>query len=160
MEIKLSISSPTSKSFTVKGDTIEEVFNSLNKNGYWGRYRSNESQSSKFGDDRKTVVEIELSASPTITLPNWSGYGKATKEEKKSWDVMYKALDKHENNHHTIFEDAAKAWKKQMEKDGDVEKKVSDKAWAEFVKSVQKLQDGYDTKTKNGEKEGVVLEQP
>jgi hypothetical protein len=37
-----------------------------------------------------------------IELPAWSGYSSATKEQKISWDAMYKALQAHENRHHDI----------------------------------------------------------
>lgn len=158
MKVTLTIPSPAKKSWTVKGGNLEEVFKNLNKNAFWGRYRSNPSYKSSGKGDK--IDTIKLTAGPVITMPSWAGYGKASKDEKKSWDAMFKALQKHESNHHDIFVKAADDWKKEMEDGGDLSKKDADRAWKDFNASTQRLQDRYDSSTSNGAKEGVILDIP
>lgn len=158
MKVTISIPRPSIRSFGVKGSTIPEVFEALNRNGFWGRYRSQEKAdwSGRDGvNDR-----VKLGGAPFILLPDWRNYGKATKAEKKSWDQMMKALTKHENNHHDIFTDYAAEWKKEMERGEDLDDAAMQSAWDAFREELQKRQDAYDKRTNHGEKEGVVLEQP
>lgn len=161
MKITVKIPKPKESSFTVKGKTIPEVFEALEKHGFWGRYRSNETIAYETDKkDKALYIGGTVSGAPVVILPKWADYAKASKEEKKSWDDMMKALTKHEYNHHTKFEDAAADWKKEMEKGGDLDKKAMTAAWDSFVKDLQKTQDGYDSKTKNGQTEGVELIEP
>lgn len=156
MKVTLSIPNPSQKTWTVKGKDLGEVFDNLNRHGFWGRYRANPSYKASGGGSK--IDSVKLSAGPVITMPSWAGYGKATKDEKKSWDAMAKALQKHESNHHDIFVKAAQAWKKEMEDGGDLTSKEIDKAFKDFSAATQKLQDKYDTSSGNGKKEGVILD--
>lgn len=161
MKITLKIPKPKESSFTVKGASIPDVFHALEKHGFWGRYRSNETIAYETDrKDRALYVGGTVSGAPVVILPKWANYGKASKDEKSSWDTMMKALTRHEYNHHAKFEDAAKDWKKAMEKGGDLSKKEMTAAWDKFVKDLQKTQDAYDSKTRNGQKEGVELIEP
>ncbi|MFQ5622090.1 MAG: DUF922 domain-containing protein [Paracoccaceae bacterium] len=155
MKVNLKIPGPSNKTWTVKGANLEEVFKALKAHGWWGRYRSNES--AKFTGKAKKFDTVNLSAKPVITMPKWANYGKAAKDEKKSWDDMWKALKKHEDQHHTIFQTAAKEWKASTEKGGDLEPKEMDKAWKAFLADSQKRQDDFDKRTGHGKKTGVVL---
>jgi predicted secreted Zn-dependent protease len=157
MKVDLGYSKPSSKTWKVKGQDAETLFKNLNKNAFWGRYRSNES--ARFSGKSAKIDLVKVAASPTITMPVWSDYPKAPKEAKASWDKMWKALKKHEDNHHTIFDDAAKALKKSLEKNGDLDEKDVSKAWGEFLKATKKSQESYDTRTKHGKSEGVILDQ-
>ncbi|HEU0221346.1 MAG TPA: DUF922 domain-containing protein [Paracoccaceae bacterium] len=158
MKVTLSIPRPSNKSYTVSGKSIREVFDALQKHGWWGRYRSNEGMS--YSGKSSTVDTIKVSASPVIFMPSWTGYSKASKAEQQSWDKMYKALKKHEENHHEIFLSSADDWKKEMEKNGNLSEKDTKAAWSDFTKATQKKQDAYDTKTDHGQKEGVILDLP
>jgi predicted secreted Zn-dependent protease len=161
MKITIKIPAPKEKSFTVKGSSIPEVFNALEKHGFWGRYRSNETIAYETDKkDKNLYIGGSVSGAPVVTLPKWANYGKASKPEKKSWDDMMKALTKHEYNHHTKFEDSAKDWKKEMEKGDDLSKKEMTASWDKFVKELQKTQDAYDARTKHGLTEGVELIEP
>lgn len=157
MKVTVSYPKPKAKSFNVKGKSIPEVFKSLNKNAFWGRYRSD--ADIDWGKD-DPVKKADITAAPYIILPTWTDYSKATKDEKKSWDDMMKALEKHENNHHKIFEDAVEEFKKSIEKRDDLSAKDAKALWKDFLKDTQDAQDKYDTRTKHGEKEGVELVEP
>lgn len=158
MKATVKIPNPKPKNWSVSGGDIETLFNNLNRHGWWGRYRSFEDKKPKKKGDK--IIEVVITGSPTITMPKWKEYGKASKEEKKSWDNMYKALLKHENNHHKIFTDYAKEWKGELEGGDDLTKPDLEKAWKAFKKELQKRQNKYDAKTSHGEKEGVILMVP
>lgn len=158
MKVTLTVPKPSNKTWTVKGKDLSAVFDNLNKNKFWGRYRSNHATS--FSGKGDKIDSVKVSASPVVLMPSWAGYGKATKDEKKSWDTMWKALKKHEDNHHVIFSDAADEWKKDIEKGGELSKKDFDQAWKDFNTETQKKQDKYDDRTDHGAKEGVILNIP
>jgi len=155
MKVTLKYSKPASQKWTAKGKTMDDLLKNLNKHGWWGRYRAQPSYSYK--EKNGTVSGFTLKAKPIVIMPAWSDYSKATKDQKKSWDTMWKALKKHEDNHHVIFDTAAKAWKKAMDKAGDVDAKEAKSKWDAFIKDTQGKQDAYDKKTGHGEKEGVIL---
>ncbi|GAA6199184.1 DUF922 domain-containing protein [Aquicoccus sp. SU-CL01552] len=157
MKVTLKIPKPASNKWTVKGKTIEDLFKNLKKHKWWGRYRSHSECSYKKKDG--VVSDFILKAKPEIIMPVWANYSKASKEEKKSWDDMWKALKKHEENHHVIFKKEAEAWKKAMEKAGDLDEAKVIKAWNKFGKEAQGKQDAYDKKSDHGIKEGVILNQ-
>lgn len=157
MKVVLSFPKPKANTWTVKGKTIVDLFDNLNKHKWWGRYRSHPEHSLKEKD--ALVSEFKLTAKPEVIMPKWAEYAKASKDEKKSWDDMWAALNTHENNHHTIFSDECDAWVKAMDKLGDLDKKKAKAEWDKFVKATQAKQDGYDKKTDHGAKEGVILNQ-
>ena len=156
MKVTLKVPSPSSKPWTVKGADLKAVFDNLNKHGWWGRYRANESYKGK-PDKSGNIVTVALSAKPVVHMLKWAGYGKAKPAEKKSWDAMWKALETHEKNHHKIFSDAAAAWKKALEAGGDLSKSDMAAAWKKFTTDTQKQQDDYDKRSKHGANEGVIL---
>ena len=155
MKVTLKIPKPAAKTWTVKGKTVDELSKNMKKHKWWGRYVSNPNYSYK--DKGAIVTELVFKPKPVIYMPVWSEYSKASKADKKSWDDMYKALKKHEENHHTILLSESEAWKKTMDKLGDLDKKKMEVEWVKFNKATQAKQDGYDTKTDHGGKEGVTL---
>lgn len=155
MKVTLKIPKPTSKTWTVKGKTSDELYKNMVKHKWWGRYLSNPNYGYK--DKAGIVSELIFKPKPVIYMPVWSDYSKASKADKKLWDDMYKALKKHEENHHTILLSEAASWKKAMDKLGDVDKEKMETEWVKFNKATQAKQQSYDTKTHHGEKEGVSL---
>jgi predicted secreted Zn-dependent protease len=158
MKVTLKISKPSNKTWTVKGADIAALFKNLQAHDWWGRYRSN--NSGKFAGKSSQIDTVTLTAKPVITMPKWATYSKASKGEKKSWDAMFKALRKHEDEHHTIFVKSAEDWKTRMECGDDLSKKDMDKAWKLYQKDSQKDQDDFDKRTGHGTKAGVVLNIP
>lgn len=156
MKVTLSYSAPSNKTWNVKGADAESLFKNLEKNGFWGRYRSNSSGS--WSGKGKKIDSVKITGKPVILMPSWTEYSKI-KDGQASWDKMWKALKKHEDNHHKIFDEAAKAFKKELEKGGDLDPKDMTKAWDKWLKDTQKKQDDYDKKSKHGQNEGVILNQ-
>ncbi len=158
MKVILKISKPGSKNWTVKGKDLEEVVKNLDGNKWWGKYDCPYTYKTSIKDGK--VEAIQIDSKPVITMPKWAGLSKATKEEKKSWDVMIKALFKHENEHHTVFLKTIEAWKKKVEAGGNLDKKAMATAWKAFEKVSKKQQEDFDKKTDHGAKKGVVLDIP
>ena len=153
-KVSIPSGSPARKSWSCKGANLDEVFKNLNKHGWWGRYRSNLAYNAKLGSN---VVSVSVTAKPVVIMPKWAQYGKASADDKKAWDKMYKALLKHETNHHTITDTHLKELKKNLEKGGEIDGKELKKAWESSMKELEKKQKTYDSRTDHGSKEGVKL---
>ena len=161
MKVTVKVPNPKEAHWNVKGKTIEELFANLEKHGWWGRYRSNETESSKPDKADKTKLDsIEIGGAPVITMPKWTDYGSASKPKQKAFDAMYKELLRHEREHHDIFTGACEALKKKLEKGDPVDTKAWPKLWADFKKDTQKKQNQHDSRTGHGKKDGVVLNVP
>ena len=155
MKVTVKVPKPASKTWSCSGKTLEEAFEALEKHGWWGRYRSNGKVD--WSLKNKKVVSVSISAKPEVVMPSWKGYSKATPEEKAAWDAMWVALETHEMNHHTIFEDAVKAFEKELKAADEMDAKtIKEKAKA-FETETQAAQDRYDSSSGNGKKEGVEL---
>ena len=157
MKVSLRYPNPSLKHWACNGKDLKKVFESLNKHKWWGRYRSHHGYASRYDSGSGKVVKVDVTAKPEIIMPKWSQYSRGTKEEKASWDNMYKALKKHEQGHHVIFEDCVKAYKKKLETGGDLSVKEFNKSFDAFSKELQKKQDAYDSKTDHGKNQGVIL---
>lgn len=155
MKVTCKISKPSQKTWKVKGKTLDELVTTLDKHDWWGRYRSEISYSYK--EKGGTVSVFSIKAKPVIHMPAWGEYSKASKDDKKAWDTMFKALLKHETNHHALFLEACAIWARDMDAEGEIDKKAALKAWKDFETNLQKTQDDYDSKTNHGAKEGVML---
>jgi predicted secreted Zn-dependent protease len=153
-KVTISNGSIARKTWSCKGKTLDEVFKNLNKHGWWGRYRSNLTMKST---PAKTGLQVKIAGKPIIIMPKWSDYSKAAPADKKSWDSMYKALLKHETNHHSITEKHLKELKTDVEKNGEMDKNEMLKAWNLAMKQLAKKQETYDSRTDHGSKEGVML---
>ena len=68
MKVTLTIAKPAAKTQTVKGKTLEEVFNDLEKKPYWGHYGSNHSHSAKHANPSLSQMSRHRPM-PTL-LPN------------------------------------------------------------------------------------------
>jgi predicted secreted Zn-dependent protease len=145
----------------VKGKTIREVLGELNAFEEWGYYDSRQldSNSATFDKNGK-VTGVRIDMSPVIIMPEWTEYKRASKADKASWDKMYKALKKHEENHHAIQKKCLEEFKNKIEKefktkDLDVNT-LKERVVTEQTK-FQEKQDDYDKATKHGKTEGVIL---
>lgn len=185
IKVKTSLGKPSNKtSFKVKGATLDDVRDALNKHDHWGEYTCPLSTGWKTTGKQKYTTEISLTTKPEIAMPVWSTYSKASKDDKAAWDAMYAKLLKHEKNHHALAlevialyikevddqNSAIDVVNKKIEKETDPKKqeKLRDDfdAMTESVlkarlkklgEDLQKVQDDYDAKSDHGKKEGVKL---
>jgi len=88
---------------TIGGTTLKEALAELTKLSEWGTGGGN--LSAPGGGDIQLTTTNGKSYSCNIhgdffmSLPEWSGYAKATAEQKAAWDTMIGKLRKHENEH-------------------------------------------------------------
>ena len=157
MRVNLGYSSPANRTYRIRGATLEDAFNALVAHGWWGRYRSNWSWRAR---GRGTITQISIKAKPVITMPIWAEKRRATRAEIKEWDRMHAVLLRHEQNHHTIFDDAARALKTELENGGDLEEREVSTRMERFTNETQKAQNRYDSRTRHGQSEGVNLTIP
>lgn len=159
IDAKVNIAKPAIKKRKVGGKTLKDVLKLLNKQSEWGLYDavSNQKNSAKV-DKNKKIKSVSINLKPVIEMPVWSNYGSASKEEKASWDKMYKALLQHEQNHHKIQMKCGSELEKQLKKEEDLDAKALNKILGEAQKTCQGKQDAYDSKSKHGKNEGVILD--
>lgn len=158
MRVTLGYSAPANRTYRVRGTTLEDVFNALDSHGWWGRYRSNWSWR---GRGRNGVMSaVTIRAKPVITMPVWADKRRATRPEIKEWDRMYAVLLRHENNHHGVFDRAAKALKKELEAGDPPDERTLSQRMERFGTEMQRQQDRYDSRTRHGQSEGVRLDIP
>jgi hypothetical protein len=138
---------------TIGGTTLKEALAELKKLSEWGTGGGNLSapgggEITLTTEDGKNYT-AEVHGEFFMTLPEWSGYAKATTAQKAAWDEMVAKLRKHENEHVQIaYRNAQKLVKKltnlPVEKAGQ--------AVADAQQAGQEAQDDFDSvpKTDHG----------
>ncbi len=159
VKVDIKVNNPKVTKFKIAGKTLKEAKKNLDSRDEWGLYDATQNfKSSAQTDKDGNVTSVTMVLNPVIQLPEWSGYGSATKEQKASWDEMVEALEAHERKHHDIQVDCAsdlsKAIKKAKTLDADGLNDIIDKQQT----ACQKKQDDYDSRSGHGAKEGVVLD--
>ena len=154
----IKVNDPKVTKFKVGGKTLKEVVKSLEAREEWGLYDAtkNSKNSAQVKDGQVTSVTMTLN--PVIQLPEWSGYGKATQQQKASWDKMIKLLETHERKHHTIQVDCASGLADEIKKAKTLDAKALNKLISDNRTACQKKQDDYDSKSGHGAKEGIELD--
>lgn len=141
MKVTLKISKPDNKTKKVKGGDLDTVFENLNgfPKGQWATYVGN--HQIKVNEKKG---EVNLTAKPVITMPSWSGYTKASKAEKTSWDDMWQELKAHEDGHHDILVKHLGDFAASLKDTEELDRKAVDKAYTAFEKSMFDAQKKYD----------------
>lgn len=157
-EVKRSIAKPKLVTYSVSGNTIEQVFNNLEKRKFWGRYRANQSKTASYQLDGH-IKTITITAAPVITMPKWKNYSKGNKGQKATWDNMWKKLKAHEDNHHKIFLKCVDGFETDLKAE-NVTKTDLPTHWSDATSDWQDDQDAYDSpgQSNHGINEGVELD--
>jgi predicted secreted Zn-dependent protease len=159
VKVDIKVSAPKVTKFSVSGKTLKEAQKSLDAREEWGLYDATRNPKQSANTDKDgNVSSVTMVVNPVIELPQWSGYGAATKEQKASWDKMVKALEAHERKHHDIQVACAADLEKQIKGAKTLDGKTLNKMISDQQKACQKKQDSYDTSSGHGAKEGVVLD--
>ncbi len=159
VKIDIKVNNPKVTKFKVAGKTLKEAQKALDARDEWGLYDSTQNQKSGAKlDSDGNVTAVNMVINPVIQLPDWAGYGAATKEQKASWDKMAKALEAHERKHHDIQLDCADDLEKEIKKAKDLDADKLNKIISDQQKACQKKQDAYDSRSGHGAKEGVELD--
>jgi len=88
---------------TIGGTTLKEALAELSRLAEWGTGGGNLSgpgggEITLTTQDGKSYT-AEIHGEFFMTLPEWSGYAKATLAQQQAWDTMVGKLRKHENEH-------------------------------------------------------------
>jgi predicted secreted Zn-dependent protease len=159
VKLNITINKPKVSTFRISGKTLREAMKALDARDEWGLYDGTaNSKSSAKVDADGNIVSVTMEMGPEIQMPVWSGYSSATKEQKASWDRMYKALLAHENKHHDIQTDCVEDLKKAIKDAKTLDAKSLKKLIEDSQKACQKEQDSYDSRSGHGAKEGVELD--
>lgn len=92
------------KTYKVYGKTAEALQLSLRKNGPNGfaaltTARTNTNYNVETLKGVATLKDLDIDVQIVKTMPKWVDYNEASKCMRKSWDLMYKNLLRHENIH-------------------------------------------------------------
>ncbi len=159
VKVDIKVNNPKVTKFKVAGKTLTEVKKNLDALEEWGLYDATQGQKNSAQTDKDgNVTSVSITVNPIIKLPDWAGYGAATKEQKASWDAMVKKLEAHERNHHDIQVDGASDLEKDIKKAKSLDAKALKKLVEDSQKDTQKKQDAYDSRSGHGAKEGVELD--
>ncbi|MEJ2039886.1 MAG: DUF922 domain-containing protein [Desulfosarcinaceae bacterium] len=98
----------------------------------------------------------------TFTMPRWTDYRKANKDQQQKWDEYYNALMDHENGHKDIAVAAARKIENELLKlahflDEDQLKKTAHLRARMILRGYNARQKKFDLMTEHGKKTGVVL---
>jgi predicted secreted Zn-dependent protease len=131
----------------------------MSARGCWGRYSSHHHH--EYDISNGNVTQLTVTARPTIEMPRWGGYSRASREEKREWDRMFGALERHEAQHHSRFVDQWNRLKSELGRlRGAVTERQVRTKWSRFDTAVNNAQRGYDRSSRNGQNEGVRLDDP
>ena len=159
IQLNITVNNPRVSTFTLGGKTLKEAQKNLDARDEWGLYDATQNgQSSAKTDADGHVVSVTMVLNPRIEMPSWSGYRAANKEQKASWDAMYKALLAHEKKHHAIQLDCVEDLKKAIKAAAPLDGPALTKLIEQSRQDCQKNQDAYDSRSGHGAKEGVVLD--
>ena len=159
VKVDIKVNNPKVSKFKVGGKTLADAKKALDARDEWGLYDSTQNFKSGAQTDKDgNVTTVTMVINPVIELPEWSGYGAATKEQKASWDDMAKKLEAHERRHHDIQVDCADTLTKEIKKAKTLDAKGLNKIISDQKDACQKKQDDYDTRSGHGAKEGVELD--
>jgi predicted secreted Zn-dependent protease len=126
----------------------------------WGKFHPERITMSAKLDRGEPITEVTLTVGYTITLPAWSKASSLGKKGKAAWDAMMAALKKHEDTHADIFEDQVNKFGAAITSQTDLTNRKLSDLFKNFPAAVKSAQDGYDSRTAHGEKEGVFLPAP
>jgi hypothetical protein len=141
----------TTPEIVVKGKTLGQVADALNKLPEWGggggRLRSD-----KLENVKTPEVTVQLRANLTMVLPQWDGYEQASAAAKKEWNRMIAKLREHEQRHVDIAIEEADSLASALI--GEPMSKIASMVSAANAKMATRQQE-LDAKTEHGSKEGV-----
>ena len=157
MKVEVSWDKKTNNAkFKVAGNYIRSAVNYLNSRSEWGSFIGN-IKYRYWENAGKIVYKARLIPSYVITMPNWPAYRNQTQKIRDCWDTMYKALKKHEWGHREIFQQGLNKLIQDLQNLSNPTLNDLESLFNESVKTIQKKQDYYDTKTEHGAARGVEI---
>lgn len=157
MQVTVNISAPETRTYTVRGTTLRDVHARLPR-GCWGRYVPNFTWD--YRGQNGIATHIILNAAPRITLPNWNGRGRASRDEQREWDRMLRALTRHENAHHQVLVDALEDQRYFFSGEPDTPVRQLRRDLGNYTSELNQYQADFDRNSRHGQRDGVRLNFP
>lgn len=160
VNVNLNVGRPSNATYNISGRDISAVVAYFDmRHGCWGEYLDN-SEYQFSGGASGHVTEVTITASPTIQMPRWPAYARATDADKAEWDRMIAALTAHENAHHDVYRRVANNFRTTLRRMRGLTEQHLQTEFENFLGRVSNEQRAYDRRTRNGANQGVTLVAP
>lgn len=107
------------------------------------------------------VERINLTIRPVIGLPDWTRYRQADDAHKREWDRMIAALRRHEMEHHRLLTEKAEDFRDSLPNiTVPMDRAAANRMMGDFQREAQAIMDSFDRRTRNGQTDGVELNDP
>jgi Bacterial protein of unknown function (DUF922) len=157
MEIRLQVRAPRFTDYDVTAEDFETLSAEMDDHGCWGHYGFPHT----FRPIGNPVERINLTIRPQIEMPNWTRYRQADDAHKREWDRMIAALRRHELEHHRLLNDKAEQFRDSIPNITiPMDRTAANRLMADFLREAQAVMDSFDRRTRNGQTDGVELNDP
>ena len=160
VNVTLRTGRPTTTTYNLSGRDISAAVAYLDmRHGCWGEYRDHSAYDFSLGANGH-VTQVTITASPTIAMPEWPGYARASAAEQAEWDRMFAALTRHEDAHHGVYRRVANNFRTMLRRMRGLTEDRLRTEFEDFLGRVTDEQRAYDQRTRNGANQGVTLVAP
>ena len=156
MEMRLTMRRPGRSTYNVAADTLDAAAEEMDGHGCWGRYSFPFSQ--RLIGPPDDVQRIDLTIRPGIEMPNWTRYRHATDPQKRVWDRMITALERHEQEHHRLLTRKAEDFRDSLPNiSQSMDRRAVGRLMQDFQREAQAVMDDLDRTSDHGRRQGVDL---
>jgi predicted secreted Zn-dependent protease len=157
MEMRLDVRSVRRGTCRVTADSFEAAVARMTTRGCRGRYA--------FGLRHRAhgnpVERVDVTASPSITMPVWARNNAADAAHQRERDRMHAALQRHEAAHHSLLTETAERFAGTVPNiPTPMDRAGVSRLMRDFEAGMQRAMDSFDRRTRNGESDGVELAEP
>jgi hypothetical protein len=156
MKLEFKVEDPYEKTFTVKDKALADVALALKKRGSAGDFVV-KCEWHAVTDAASLVTALTAEVASNIVLPSWPGYGGASKEDRKRWDAMVKALRTHLKAVHKAVEGPTAGLVSKLDKAPAAPKAQLPTIQKAIEAALGKAADDCQRKTGHGAKAGATL---
>lgn len=157
MELRLRVSNPAPRPYDVDGRNFDALSRAMNRRGCWGRY----SFPFRFTPHGNPVERIDMTITPRIEMPRWTGYRAAGRAHQREWDRMIAALQRHEDEHHRLLVRKAEEFRDSIPNITiPMDASAVGQMMADFEREAKAVMDDFDDRTDHGRRQGVELNDP
>lgn len=157
MEMRLRVQPPRCPTCDVTSEDFDALADEMTDHGCCG-HSSFPHTFRPLGDP---VERINLTIRPVIGLPDWTRYRQADDAHKREWDRMIAALRRHEMEHHRLLTDKAEDFRDSLPNiTVPMDRAAANRMMGDFQREAQAIMDSFDRRTRNGQTDGVELNDP
>jgi predicted secreted Zn-dependent protease len=159
MDIKVELNwgaKNSSATYRAAGKDLDGVAKVLSGRGEWGKFEGTIGYKWQ-GDAKGNATLVRLTPAYTITMPVWPGYRNQPQACKNAWDIMWRALKKHEDGHKQIFTLGVSDLVSKLEALRNAKGSEIDTLVGKASEEIQAKHDKFDRETDHGRSRGVEL---